>query len=232
MVKFSNLIVDFPEIAEIDINPLAVSGEGIYALDSRIVLDPQALDSKDPYRHLVIMPYPVKYITPWRLKDGTDVLLRPIRPEDEPLEAKLIRGLSDETNRFRFFHVLRTITHEMLVRFCNIDYDREMAIIAEYTKGGKKRNIGVGRLIIEPGEKRAEFAVVVADDFQGKGLGTKLVDMLIGVGEDKDLESIYGIVLPDNKKMLDLCRALGFDIKYGHEEVVVELKLLGQARAS
>ena len=232
MVKFANLIVDFPEIAEIDINPLAVSGEGIYALDSRIVLDPQALDSKDPYRHLVIMPYPVKYITPWRLKDGTDVLLRPIRPEDEPLEAKLIRGLSDETNRFRFFHVIRTITHEMLVRFCNIDYDREMAIIAEYTKGGKKRNIGVGRLIIEPGEKRAEFAVVVADEFHGKGLGTKLVDMLIGVGEDKDLESIYGIVLPDNKKMLDLCRALGFDIKYGHEEVVVELKLLGQAAAS
>jgi len=232
VVKFSNLVVDFPEIAEIDINPLAVSGEGIYALDSRIVLDPQALDSKDPYCHLVIMPYPVKYITPWRLKDGTEVLLRPIRPEDEPLEAELIRGFSDETSRFRFFHVIRDITHEMLVRFCNIDYDREMAIIAEYTEGGKKRNIGVGRLIIEPGEKRAEVAVVVADEFQGKGLGTKLVDMLIGIGEDKGLETIYGIALPDNRKMIDLCRALGFDIKYGHEEVVVELDLLGQAGTS
>lgn len=229
VVKFSNLIVDFPEITEIDINPLAVSGEGIYALDSRIVLDPQDLDFEDPYRHLVIMPYPVKYITPWRLKDGTDVLLRPIRPEDEPLEAELIGGLSDETSRFRFFQVIRTITHEMLVRYCNIDYDREMAIIAEYTRRGKKRNIGVGRLIIEPGEKRAEFAVVVADEFQGKGLGTKLVDMLIGIGVDKGLESVYGIVLPDNKKMMDLCRALGFDIKYGHEEVVVELRLRSQA---
>jgi acetyltransferase len=107
-----------------------------------------------------------------------------------------------------------------------------MAIIAEYTRRGKKRNIGVGRLIIEPGEKRAEFAVVVADEFQGKGLGTKLVDMLIGIGEDKDLESIYGIVLPDNKKMVDLCRALGFDIKYGRDEVVVELELTSRARAS
>jgi acetyltransferase len=232
IVKFSNLIVDFPEIAEIDLNPLAVCGEGIYALDSRIVLDGQALDFEDPYRHLVIMPYPVRYMTPWRLKDGTEVLLRPIRPEDEPLEAELIRGFSDETSRFRFFHVIRDITHEMLVRFCNIDYDREMAIIAEHTEGGKKRNIGVGRLIIEPGDKRAEFAVVVADEFQGKGLGTKLVDMLIGIGEEKGLESIYGIVLPDNRKMIDLCRALGFDIKYGRDEVVVELELTSRARAS
>jgi acetyltransferase len=232
VVKFSNLVVDFPEIAEIDLNPLAICGERIYALDSRIVLDAQAQDFEDPYRHLVIMPYPIRYITPWKLKDGTEVLLRPIRPEDEPLEAELIRGFSDETSRFRFFHVIRDITHEMLVRFCNIDYDREMAIIAEHTEGGKKRNIGVGRLIIEPGEKRAEFAVVVADEFQGKGLGTKLLDMLIGIGEDKGLESIYGIVLRDNKKMMNLCRALGFDIRHGPEEIVVELELTNRARAS
>jgi acetyltransferase len=107
-----------------------------------------------------------------------------------------------------------------------------MAIIAEYTEGGKKRNIGVSRLIIEPGEKRAEFAVVVADEFQGKGLGTKLLDMLIGIGEDKDLESIYGIVLPDNRRMMDLCRALGFEIKYGPDEIVVELDMTSRARAS
>jgi acetyltransferase len=232
VVKFSNLVVDFPEIAEIDINPLAICEEGIYALDSRMVLDPRALDGEDPYSHLVIMPYPVRYITPWRLKDGTEVLLRPIRPEDEPLEAALISGLSDETSRFRFFQPIRNITHEMLVRFCNIDYDREMAIIAEHTEGGKKRNIGVGRLITEPGEKRAEFAVVVADDFQGKGLGTKLLDMLIGIGEDKDLESIYGIVLPDNRRMMDLCRALGFEVKYGPDEIVVELDMTSRARAS
>ncbi len=231
VVKFSNLVVDFPEIAEIDINPLAVCEKGIYALDSRIILDPQGLESKDPYRHLVIMPYPVKYITPWRLRDGTEVILRPIRPEDEQLEAELIGGLSDETSRFRFFQVMRNITHEMLTGYCNIDYDREMAIIAELTRDGKKRNIGVGRLIIEPGDKRAEFAVVVADDFAGQGLGTKLVDMLIGIGEEKRLETIYGIVLPENRHMLNLCRALGFEIKRGEgpQEVLVELMLANRA---
>jgi acetyltransferase len=234
VVKFSNLVVDFPEIAEIDINPLAVCEEGIYALDSRIILDPQGLDSKDPHRHLVIMPYPVKYITPWRLKDGTEVLLRPIRPEDERLEAELISGLSDETSRFRFFQVMRNITHEMLTGYCNIDYDREMAIIAELSEGARKRNIGVGRLIIEPGDKRAEFAVLVADDFAGQGLGKKLVDMLIGIGEEKRLETIYGIVLSDNSHMIRLCRALGFEVKRGEdpEEVVVELKLANRAEAS
>ncbi len=232
VVKFSNLIVDFPEIAEMDINPLTVSPEGICALDSRIVLDPGALNYKDAYDHLVIMPYPAKYVTPWRLKDGTEVLLRPIRPEDEPMEAELISGLSDETSRFRFFQPIRNITHEMLVRFCNIDYDREMAIIAEYTEGGKKRNIGVGRLITEPGEKRAEFAVVVADDFQGKGLGIKLVDMLIGIGEEKGLETIYGFLLPDNRRMMALCRTLGFEVKYGPDEIVVELDLTSLARPS
>jgi acetyltransferase len=180
------------------------------------------------------MPYPVKYIMPWRLKDGTEVLLRPIRPEDEHLEAELISGLSDETSRFRFFQVMRNITHEVLVGFCNIDYDREMAIIAELSEGGRKKNIGVGRLIIEPGDRRAEFAVVVADDFAGQGLGTKLVDMLIGIGEEKHLETIYGIVLSENTHMLRLCRALGFEIKHGDgtQEVVVELKLANRAGAS
>jgi acetyltransferase len=100
-----------------------------------------------------------------------------------------------------------------------------MAIIAEYNQDGKRRNVGVGRLIIEPERKRGEFAVLVADDFQGKGLGTKLTDMLIEVALEKGLDSIYGIVLPENTKMIGLCKKLGFDIKYGTDEVYVELKL-------
>lgn len=226
LVRFSNLVIDFPEIAEMDINPLAISRDGnLWALDARIVLDAEAALRTDPYSHLVILPYPTKYVMPWRLKDGTEVLLRPIRPEDEPLEEELIRGFSEETSRFRFFQVIREITHEMLVRFCNIDYDREMAIIAEYSGGGRRRNIGVGRLIMEPDKKRGEFAVVVADDFQGKGLGTKLVDFLIEIAEEKDLESIYGIVLPENTKMIDLCRRLGFEIRYKDDSFMVELYL-------
>ena len=230
LVRFSNMIVDFPEIREVDINPLIASDDSFYAVDVRIILDPEAAEKKiPPYSNLVIMPYPTKYITPYRLKDGTEVLLRPIRPEDEPLEAELIRGLSEETKRFRFFQVIKEITHEMLVRFCNIDYDREMAIIAEYTDPkGKKRNVGVGRLIMDPSRKRGEFAVVVADDFQGKGLGTKLIDMLIEIANEKGLETIYGVVMPENTRMIELCKKLGFDVRYTPEEVIVELNLTGK----
>ena len=230
LVRFSNMIIDFPEIKEIDINPLIVAGDQVYAVDVRIILDLGVAEKgAEPYSNLVIMPYPTKYIVPYTLRDGTQVLLRPIRPEDEPIEAELIKNLSEESKRFRFFYVIKDITHEMLVRFCNIDYDREMAIIAEYTdSSGKRRNVGVGRLIMDPSRKRGEFAVVVADDFQGKGLGTKLVDMLIQIADEKGLETIYGIVMPENTKMIELCRKMGFDIRYTPEEVIVELNLKGK----
>lgn len=231
IVRFSNMVVDFPEIKEADINPLVVSDKGIYAVDFRIILDPEHRDTEEHYPHLVITPYPTKYVKPWRLKDGRWVLLRPIKPEDEEIEYELIKNLSEESSRFRFFQVIRDITHDMLVRFCNIDYDREMAIIAEYTEAGKLRNVGVGRLIIEPDRKRGEFAVLVADDFQGKGLGTKLVDTIIEVAMEKKLSSIYGIILPENTRMINLCKKMGFEIKHRGEDVYVELKLGIEAEA-
>jgi len=214
LVRVSNLIVDFPEIKELDINPLAVSGERSVALDARIILD-ETIFPKDSeeHAHLIISPYPTRYIQPWRCYDGRQVVLRPIRPEDEPLERELIAGLSPESSRFRFFYIIKEITHEMLSRFCNIDYDREMAIIAEYTANERRRNVGVGRLIIEPGNETGEFAIVVADDFQGNGLGLKLLDGLIGIAQDKGLKSIYGIVLSNNTNMLGLAKKLGFSVK-------------------
>lgn len=210
LVSFSNLVVDFPEIAEIDINPLAVSGGKICALDARIVLDQPAIGYTGTYPHLVITPYPARYVIPWRLTDGTEVLLRPIRPEDEPLEHEMLSTLSEEALRGRFFQVIKKITHEMLIRFCNIDYDREMAIVAELREEETKRIIGIGRLIIEPDGNSSEFAVVVHDDFQGKGLGYKLVDMLIGVAQDKRVGEVTGSVLTDNTSMLRVCETLGF----------------------
>jgi acetyltransferase len=211
LVKLSNLIVDFPEISEIDINPFVVSDDEAVALDARIIIDDSETTEKTgEHAHLVISPYPTRYTTPWQLTDKRTVLLRPIRPEDEPLERDLIAGLSEDSSRYRFFHILKDITHVMLTRYCNIDYDREMAIMAEYTDNGKKRSVGVSRLIIDPDNKSGEFAVLIADDFQGKGLGLKLSDMLIGIAQERGLNTIYAVVLNDNKKMIGLANKLGF----------------------
>ena len=209
IVSFSNMIIDFPEIEEVDINPIAVTNGTASALDARIVIDKNCLEYTAPYPHLIITPYPTKYIMTWRMTDGTEVLLRPIKPEDEPLEHEMLTSLSEKTLRERFFQAIKHITHEMHIRFCNIDYDREMAIVAELREGEKRRIIGIGRLIIEPDAKKGEFAVVVHDDFHGKGLGYKLVDMIIGIAQEKGLEEVYALVQSDNQKMLSVCRKLG-----------------------
>lgn len=216
IVSFSNLIVDFPEISEVDINPLAISHSKAYALDARIVIDKEMLEHSSPsqYPHLVITPYPTRYVMLWKIMDGTDVILRPIRPEDEPLEHEMLATLSEETLRDRFFQVIKNITHETLTRFCNIDYDREMAIVAEVRDAEQRRIIGIGRIIVESDYKKGEYAIVVHDDYQGKGLGYKLLDMLIGIAQEKGLEMIHGIVLTENKRMLEICEALGFTIKH------------------
>ncbi len=156
---------------------------------------------------------------PWTMKDGAQVLLRPIRPEDEPLEYEMLTTLSGEAFRTRFFSVKGEVTHEMLVRFTNIDYDRQMAIVAEVRQGQRRKMIGIGRLIIESDFEAGEFAVLVHDDFQGKGLGYKLVDSIIGIADDKGLNEIYGEVLAENEKMLAVCRKMGFELERLEEDV-------------
>ena len=225
ITRFSSMIIDFPEISEVDINPLSVSGGKAFAIDVRILLDPNPVDRTTQYPHLVIMPYPIKYVVPWKLEDGTDVILRPIRPEDEALEAEFINGLSEDTSRYRFFSIVRNLPHSDLVRFCNIDYDREMAIVAEVTEGGRRREIGVGRIIAEPDRGRGEFAVVIADRYQAKGLGRKLVDMVIDIAVEKRLTLIYGVVLKDNAPMLSLCREMGFVLTPKEDYYEAELPL-------
>ena len=209
IVNFSNLIMDFPEIQAMDINPVAISKGQAYALDARIILDPQALTAPATYPHLIITPYPTRYVTRWHLRDGMEVLLRPIKPEDEPLEHQMFTSLSEETLRERFYHTIRNITHDMHVRFCNIDYDREMAIVAEVRENGGRRLAGIGSFNIEADLKKCEFSVIVHDDFQGKGLAHKLVDILIGIADEKGLEEFYGYIQPGNRKMVKLCEKLG-----------------------
>lgn len=225
VVRFSNMIVDFPEISEMDINPLSVSDGKIYALDARIIIDQTVTEKTDPHSHLVITPYPSKYVTPWKLDDGTEVILRPIRPEDEPIELEFIRNLSAETSRYRFFHVIKDLPHDALVRFCNIDYEREMAFVAETRQGERRLEIGVARLILEANGKKGEFAVVVADKYQGMSLGTKLTDMLIDVAREKDVDLMYGRIMSENVKMIRLSEKLGFTTRRERDDVYVELKL-------
>ncbi len=226
ILSFSNLVTDFPEIAEMDINPIAFSNGRPFALDARIILDPHYAAGPQPHPHLIISPYPTKYVTHWRMS-GMDVLLRPIRPEDEPLEHEMLTSLSEKTLKERFFQTIKHITHEMHVRLCNIDYEREIAIVAEVKEGTKRSLIGMGRLIMEPDLLKGEFAVVVHDRFQGKGLGFKLVDMVIGIGHEKGLREIYGFVLSENVKMINMCRRLGCSIQPLEEGITkVSLALL------
>ena len=154
--------------------------------------------------------YLARYIQDWTCRDGRLVTLRPICQEDKLLEKEFIERLSVESSRFRFFDTIAEATPEMLTQFCNIDYVHEMAIIAEYNSGDEKRNVGVGRLIIEPDTGSGEFAIVVADDFQANGLGTKLLNILLDIGRERELKNIYGIVMPDNWKMIRLAKKLGF----------------------
>ncbi|MFC1899509.1 bifunctional acetate--CoA ligase family protein/GNAT family N-acetyltransferase [Chloroflexota bacterium] len=210
LIKVSNLIVDFPEIKEMDINPLVVSEGELTSLDIRIILDPKTPNNNNSaYPHLIIMPYPAHYIQPWICKDGRQVLLRPVKPDDEILEKKLFDSLPESAIRYRFMHVIKEMSHDMLTRFCNIDYDREMAIIAEYKDDGETYIVGVGTLSIPTGSDSGEFSWVVAQEFEGVGLGLKLFDVIVGIAVERNLKSLYGIAFNENTRALGLARRVG-----------------------
>ena len=216
IVSFSNLIVDFPEIAEMDMDPLAISNGKAFALSARVIIDKDGLDQTSPYSHLVITPYPTRYVMPWMLPDGTEVLLRPVKPEDEPLVKEMLSSLSEKTLKERFFQVVKNITHDMLIKLCNIDYNREITIVAEIMaeirENSPKKIIGIIGLVIDPDTKSGEFGVIIHDHYQGKGIGYKLIDVLIGIAQERGLDEFYGIVLADNRKMLRICQKLGFTV--------------------
>jgi len=212
MMNFSQLISDHPEIQEIDINPLIVDGDKLLAVDARIVVD----EHQKGKPHLIISPYPTKYVKTITLKDGTEVLLRPIKPEDEPLWLEMFKTFSEESVRFRFFRIIKDTPHEMRTRYCNIDYDREIGIVGEVNEKGKRRLLGVTRLIVEPGrDDTAEFALIVSDKWQRLGLGSDFLDYTIHIAKDKGLEKLYGIVMKDNIPMINLCREKKFTFSEG-----------------
>ena len=199
LYRFSYLIMDFPDIAEIDINPLGIDERGSITLDAKIVLDPKPIPaSRAPYDHLIVTPYPRELERTVSLHNRRRVHLRPVRPEDEPMEAEMFHAMSAQTQRFRFFELIKDITHEMLVRYTQIDYDREMAIIAEMREKGVRKMVGVARIIGDAYNETAEFAIVVADPWQGMGLGNLLTDAILAVARQRRYRSVYADFLPDN----------------------------------
>lgn len=209
LVKFSQLIIDFPEIKEADINPLIINEKGITAVDSRIVIDTDAIvKGTGPHEHLVIAPYPSKYVFDWKLKNEVQVHIRPIKPEDEDRLNDLFKSLSTQTMRFRFFSIIKELSHETLTKYCNLDYDREVALVVELPSS--RQIIGVARLIPDADGKGGEYAVLVGDQWQGLGLGLKMMNSLIEIAKDRHMEKIYGYVMSNNEKMIALSEKLGF----------------------
>ncbi|HZW30081.1 MAG TPA: bifunctional acetate--CoA ligase family protein/GNAT family N-acetyltransferase [Isosphaeraceae bacterium] len=229
LVRFSNLVIEQRWIKEIDINPLLASPERILALDARVLVHgPNVGDAALP--RLAIRPYPTQYIAPWTAKDGTRLVLRPIRPEDEPLLVAFHGTLSERTVSLRYLHAMKLSTrvaHERLTRICFIDYDREMALVADCKNAqtGDHEILGVGRLSKVHGTDEAEFALVVSDRFQGQGLGTELLQRLLQIGREERLARIVGIILPENVPMRRICQELGFRLVHAIGDPVIKAEI-------
>jgi acetyltransferase len=232
MVRFAALVAEQGWIKEIDINPLLASPDGLIALDARVVVHGPEIASLDQAPKMAIRAYPTRYVAPWTMKDGTVVNIRPIRPEDEPVMVKFHRTLSERSVYLRYFHLMnleQRTRHERLMRTCFIDYDREMALVAErrHPGTGESEILGVGRLTKVAGTREAEVAVVVSDEWQGRGLGKELLARLAIVGADEKLVRLSANILPDNTEMMRICEKLGFSLKHSLEDEVVhaEFKL-------
>jgi acetyltransferase len=229
LVRFSLLVVEQPWIKEIDINPLLASPERLLALDARVVVHGADIRHEELPRP-AIRPYPTQYVTPWTLGDGTPVTIRPIRPEDEPLMVRFHESLSEHSVYLRYFQTLKLsqrVGHKRLSQLCFIDYDREIALVADRkdAPSGRHEIIAVGRLIKRHGAPEAEFALVVSDRYQCRGLGTEMLSRLVQAGRDEGLKRVTAEVLPDNRPMARLCEKLGFRLRHVPGEPVVRAQL-------
>ncbi len=239
LVRLSQLIIDYPRIAELDINPLLGSGEGLFALDARIVLtEPGAAAAK-----LAIHPYPNQYTHTWTVPPATashpseelqiSVTIRALRPEDEPLIVKMFESFSEYTIRMRFFRMIKQLSRQTLIRLCHLDYDREMALAAIHLDAnGAACILGVARYYLDPTQDEAEFAVAISDLWQRRGLGSHLMQRLIEVARERKIMRLIGVVFADNDGMLQLGKRLGFREVPDEEEGIVRLVLDLHAHAA
>jgi acetyltransferase len=229
LVRFSQLVAENPWISEIDINPLLASPERFLALDARVVLHPADSDP-DRLPRPAVRPYPSQYVTSWAMKNRTEITLRPIRPEDEPLMVKFHETLSDRSVYLRYFYSLSLssrVAHDRLVRICFVDYDREMAIVADCrdAKTNEHRILGVGRLVKAHAKNEGEVAVLVSDAAQNQGLGMELFRRIIQVARDEKLTRVDAEILPDNFAMKKIARKLGFRLRMSDDPTSIRAVL-------
>ncbi len=224
LIRISYLAADFPELKELDINPLFVLENDCIAVDARIVID-ENIKGKEikKYSHLALHPYPEEYIKNVKLKDGTEVLLRPIKPEDEPLWMDLLASCSKESIYSRFRYFFQWQSHEVAIKYCYIDYDREIAIVAEIKKRDKKQLIGVGRLISDPDHQKVEYAILISDKYQNKDLGGIITDFCFEIAKKWGLKEIVAQTTSDNVRMISVFKKRGFKINYDFSSSLVEV---------
>jgi acetyltransferase len=222
LLRVSEMVCALPWLMELDINPLLVDEHGALVADARIIIRPRP-PAADRYAHMAIHPYPAHLVTQWQLPNGADVTLRPIRPEDADMTQEFVRGLSSETKYFRYMDAVQELSPTMLVRLTQIDYDREMALLAVTQLDGKEVELGVARYAANPNGSSCEFALVVDDRWQHQGIGHKLMDVLMDVARAKGLDSMEGEVLKTNTRMLKLCASLGFKIETHPEDDTVRM---------
>lgn len=229
LVRFSVLVAEQPWIKELDINPLLASAERLVALDARVVLHPaDTPEARLP--HTALRAYPNEYVARWKLRSGEEITIRPIRPEDEPLMIRFHEKLSERSVFLRYFQPLQLsqrIAHERLTRICFVDYDREMALVAERGSDGDREILGVGRLSKEHGTNTAEMAALVRDEVQRQGLGTELYRRLLQFARDERVAQVHCSMLRENREMQAVCEKLGFAITDSGDELddVVEAEL-------
>jgi acetyltransferase len=229
LVRFSQLVVEQPWIREIDINPVLASPDKLVALDARVVLHAPDMKEEDLPRS-AIRPYPTQYVEPWTLKDGTPVLIRPIRPEDEPLMIRFHEKLSERTVYLRYFQPLKLsqrVAHERLTRICFIDYDREMVMVTlrKHPESGQEEIIAVGRLSKLHGVNEAECAVLIIDECHHQGLGTELYRRLLQIARAEGIQRLVSTMLTENREMRSICKRLGFQIKIDTEDQLVQAEI-------
>jgi acetyltransferase len=223
LIQVSQMVIDLPEVTEIDVNPLLADPAGVLALDARVSI---AAAPGTASERLAIRPYPSELEETVTLPNGRSVLLRPIRPEDEPAHYEFFTELEEEDVRFRFFGFIRRVSHSQLARYTQIDYDREMAFIARPPEPAERaETLGVVRAIADPDNTRAEFAIVVRSDLKGRGIGYALLDKMIRYCRSKGTPELVGQVLPDNRPMLSLAGSFGFSSQLLPENGAVELRL-------